>query len=844
MRRLWLKLLRRRRLHDDLEAELAFHRDMAAAHGNPIPLGNTTRITEQSLDLWRFATIENLWRDVVYAARGLRRSPGLVLSAIVSLGLGIGVNTAMFSLGVEFLLSEPSVRDPASLVSLRLNSSSHAQPAVLRAIDESGVFASVAGENEEVFVNWNDGRDTHRLFAVVVTKNYFTTLGIPMALGRGIRPDDPTEVAVLRYDFWRSRFKGDSSVVGRRILLNDKPYVVVGVLPEHNRTILGFGFAPDVIIPRYLDDMVLAMYARLKPGISLPVARAELEALAPAVDARLPDGLRVEHVNMSAVGGLARLRDEPQIMTVGLFFLVLLAVVGLVLLIACVNVAGLLLARASARRREIAVRLALGASRRRLLQQLLVESVLLALLGAASGLLMAQVVASLLARISLPLPLPFRLQITPDWRVAGYAALLTIAATLATGLLPAWQSVREAIAPDLARGRRLRLRRALVIGQTAVSVIVLATAVLFLRNMLQASGIAPGFDVVHTLRADVYLPPERYASPQPILAYVDRSLAELRAVPGITSAAAARIVPFTDSTRFGSELTFPDDGAKVQAMFQWNAVTPKYFAAMSIPLLRGRAFLDSDRGAPRVVVVNRTFVRQYLQGRRAVGATFLWGPEGKTPYQVVGVVADTKNMTIGEDDRPQLYEPLVQINNTRPRVQFVLRSATPPALQIEPVRRVLRQIEPGAGTEVATLYSSIGLAFLPSQIGAALLGSIGLLGLALSAVGLYGTLAYSVARRVPEIAVRQALGATPQAIGRMVLIDGLRLVTIGLVIGLPSAILVTQPLALFLLPDVRPGDPLTLAAVALALALTAVAASLGPVRNALRVEPMVALRED
>jgi putative ABC transport system permease protein len=524
------------------------------------------------------------------------------------------------------------------------------------------------------------------------------------------------------------------------------------------------------------------------------------------------------------------------------FFLVLLVVVGLVLLIACVNVAGLLLARASARRREIAIRLSLGASRGRLLQQLMIESLLLSLVGAGFGLALAQVTATLLASISLPLPLPIRLEITPDWRVALYAALLTVAATLATGLLPAWQSVKDAIAPDLARERKLRLRRALVVGQTAVSVIVLATAFLFLRNMLQSHAISPGFDVQHTLRAEIHLPPDKYADSARISAYADRALAELRALPGIEAAAAARIVPFTDSTRFGSLITFIDDGAKAQVSFHWNAITPDYFAVMGIPVLEGRVFSQADKGANRVVVVNRTFVRQYLSGRAALATTFLWGEDERTPYQIVGVVEGTKNLSIGEVDRPQLYEPLSQIANTRPRLQFVLRSSPPPALELDAVRRALRRVEPAAAAEVATLYSSIGLAFLPSQIGAGLLGSIGLLGLVLSAVGIYGTLVYSVTRRVPEFGLRLALGATPRSIARMVLGDGLRLVGIGSAIGVAAAVFVTRPLAMFLLPDVKPGDPLTLAAVIAVLTMTGLLASWGPVRKATRVEPMTALR--
>ena len=637
IRRLLLKLFRRRRLHDDLEAELAFHREMAAANGRPAALGNTTRAVEASLDLWRFTTLENLWRDVVYAARGLARTPALVGSAMLSLGLGIGVNTAMFSLGVEFLLSQPSVSDPGSVVSVQLGGSSVAPRNLLEFVQGSGVFQDVAGENEETFMNWSDGRETHRVFSVMTSRNYFTALGVPVAHGRGILPSDPAGVVVLRHEFWRVHYNGDPSIVGKAILLEGKPYTVVGILAPTHRTLIGFGFSPDVYVPAVDDDTMLAIYARLKPGTTIEAARAGTHLAAERFDALQPQPFKyASNVSVKPLAGFARLSSEPSMMTIGIFFLVLLAVVGLVLLIACVNVAGLLLARASARRREFAIRLSLGASRGRLLQQLLVESLLLALTGAAFGLVLAQVTATLLASVHLPLPLPIQLRIDPDWRVAAYAAVLTMIAAVASGLLPAWQTVKESIAPDLARTRRLRLRRILVVGQVAVSVVVLATAFLFLRNLMASSAISPGFDILHTLRAEINLPVE-YKTSEQIAGYVERALPELQALPGIEAAAAARIVPFTDQTRFGSDMTFAD-GHTVNASFHWNAVTPDYFRVMDIPVLQGRAFAAADGHGEKVAVVNREFVRRYLGDRPPVGLTFQWGGDTKVLFRIVGVV--------------------------------------------------------------------------------------------------------------------------------------------------------------------------------------------------------------
>jgi predicted permease len=843
MRRFLLKLWRRKRLHNDLEAELAFHREMSEQHRNEITLGNTAAIKEEAFDIWRFNFLENLWRDLVYAARGLQRSPVLVISALLSLGLGIGVNAAMFSLGLELLFSRPSVHDAASLVAIRLGGSSNSPEEAIDFLRRSGLFADVAGEDAESLTNFNDGTETHRLFGEYTTKNYFTMLGVPMLHGRGIIPADSKETAVLSYRFWRKYFRGDPSVIGRPINLDGRACTVVGILPEHHRYLIGFGLSSDIYLPRWLDSTTLAIYARLKPGMSLRETRAGLETVAKRMDAEMPTrrGKYAEGISVAPIAGYAHFAGQPELMAVGIFFAVLLFIVGLVVLIACVNVAILLLARDSARRGETAIRLALGGSRGRLLQQFLTESMLLALLGTAFGVALSQMTATLLARIDLPLPVPIHLQITPDWRVLAYSALLATLATLVCGLLPAWQSMKLSITPDLARARKSGLRSALVIAQIAISVVVLTTGFLFVRNLVNANSISPGFDVRHTVRVDVNLPPQKYANGRHEADYVSEVLRELAVLPGIESVAAARLIPFTDSNTFGAPLTFPDNGQKTQVMFHWNAVTPEYFQAMGIPLLRGRSFFRADHGG-KVAIVNRTFVERYLAGRPPIGTVFLWGAEGKTPYRIVGVAEDTKNITIGEDPQPQLYEPLAKIDNDRLRLQFVLRSAIPPVLQLAPVRRVLHGIDPMAGADVETMYSSIGLAFLPSQVGAVLLGSIGLLGLLLATVGLYAVMAYAVVRRTREIGIRMAIGASRTNVSRMVLGNVAVLTLTGSAIGLFIALFLTKPLAMFLVPGLKPSDPLSFGAVLLVMIVTGLLAAWGPVHRAMSIDPNSALR--
>jgi predicted permease len=843
MRRLLLKLLRRRRMEHDLEAELAFHREMARAHDNPVPLGNASALKDAARDLWRFTLVENLWRDLVQAARGLRRNPVFTASALASLALGIGVNTTLFSLGVELMLSEPSVRDVRSLVYVRLGEGSHTDFETLRLLRDSRVFAEVAGEREESFVIWNEGTETRRLFSAQATRNYFDVVGVPVALGRGWTEADPEQVAVLSHRLWLRRFAGDPAVVGRTIRLNDQAFTVLGVLPETYRSLWGFGLSPEIYVPRHNDE-ALGVYARLAPGQTLGDARAAVQGVARQLDASRPRsyGRRADAVSVTTVDGLGRLENR-NIGSLAAFFGFLLGLAGLVLLIACINVAGLLLARASTRRREIAVRVCLGASRGRLLQQLLTESLLLAAAGAGLGFVLALATARGLAALPLPLPVPIELHIQPDARVAVYAAVLAVVATLVAGLLPAWQTARDSFVAGLQRERRMRARRTLVVAQIAASFVVLTAGALFLQNLWRATAISPGFDTRNTARADVQLPPAAYVDRRRVDGFVDDALRALEGVPGVSSAAAARIVPLTDANTARAVLTWTDTGERVTVTFNWNAVSSGYFRTMDIAVRRGREFEESDRDGSRVVVVNATFAQRHGRGGDPVGATFLWGDDPE-PFRVVGVVADTKNVTVGEEDRPQVYQPLSQAESDLPRVQFVVRSAIPPALQLAPLRQALRRVEPAAGLEVETMFSSIGMAFLPSQLGAALMGALGALGLLLSAIGLYGVLAYTVAQRTREFGIRMAVGARPSEIARIVLSGAMRMLGAGVGLGLAVALFATRPLGMFLMPGLSPTDPLAFAAVAALLALVAAAAVAGPARRATSIDPARCLRRD
>lgn len=842
IRRLLLKLRRRRRLEEELKAELAFHQEMAAAGNNPTSFGNRTVILEQALDVWRLNGTENLWRDFVYAVRTLRKSPGFVATALLSLSLGIGLNTAIFSLAVEFLLSEPSVHDARSLVYVRQGGNSHVLPQTIDDLRRSGVFQDVVGENDENFINFDNGTETRQIFAAQATQNFFTVLGVPVQLGRGWNESDPKEVVVLHPHFWRTRLGGDPGVVGKAIRLDGRAYTVLGILPDDYRSLIGYGFAPDILVPSYVEGTILAAYARRKPDMTIGQVNAAMATLGQRLHREFPDRYEMQdRLNATPVSGMARLQLEKEALTIGLFFLILLIGVGLVLLMACINVAGLLLARASVRRQEIAIRLALGASRMRLFQQLMMESFLLSVTGAALAFFLAMGAAKGAAAISLPMPVPIRLHIEMDWRIVSYAALLAIASSIACGLMPSLLSLRESLSEGMRRERKLRLRRVLVVGQIALSFLVLTTAALFLQNLLRTNSMDPGFDVRHTVRAEVFLPPHRYPDGRMINPFVDRALESLRSISGIDGAAAARIIPFNDASNFGVTLVLVASGKKEHAEFNWNAVTPDYFRVMQIPLLRGRAFGAHDNGASKVVIVNDEFVRRYLGVQEPLGQTFAWRDD-KTPYRIVGVVRSTKNMTMGENPRAQLYEPLAQIVNDRPRIQFVVRSAVPSGRQIKAVQKALRGVEPAAGIQVETMFRAIGFAFLPSQVGALLMGSVGALGLLLVMIGLYGVLAYSVARRKREIGIRVAIGASPRNVSVLVLREFALMLVVGVAIGLAVTLFVTRPLTLFLVPGLSSSDPASFAAAVGVLGLTAALAVLGPVRRALSLEPLQCLR--
>jgi predicted permease len=857
-------LFRRQQFAQELDDEVKFHIETRAdelektglSRGDALArarreFGSAVRMKEDTRSAWQIRWLVDLISDLRYALRALRRNPRFAAAAIFSLALGIGANTTIFSLTMEFLFSQPSCRNPETLVSMRIGGNSHIYMPHYRFLRNAHLFDGLGGSNEESESNWRFGNDTYRLYVMRVTDNFFQVVGVPVAMGRPIQPGD-RDVVVLSDRFWRARLAADPNVVGRALIIDGRPYTVSGVLPRNHRTVLGFGFAPELYLPASKESDIVALIARLPRGMSVPSAYARLVSACKELDKVLPPDWGpksswANNVEVVPVAGVERLKSLNMTAFTA-FFAMLGIVVGLILLIACANVSSLLLARASSRRQEIAIRLAIGAGRGRVVRQLLAESLLLALAGTCAGLILNLWCTSIMNRVQLPLPIPVQLLIQPDWRLLFYSIVVATGSALVAGLMPALRATRGGVSAALKLeerqvGGRWTLRNALVVGQLAVSVVLLATGFLFVRNMTKSMSMNPGFDAEHAVWADMRVVPEKYTTVEQTRTLIRNALNELRALPGIEAASIAHVVPFNANSVWGLEIRTDLSDQPIHVQFQQNDVGPDYFNAMGIPILQGREFLPSDReGAPAVAVLNENMSRRLFGDRNPLGRTFRYSaPTLSAPITVVGVAKNSKYMTLGEENALALYAPYFQEEEVLANLQFLMRTPRPRDA-VKEIAQTLGRLDSSAAVEVKPMRDAMGFAFLPSRVGAALLGSMGLLGLALASIGLYGVMSYSVARRTREIGLRVALGADRGAVLRMVARESFALLGIGLSIGLSIAVFATRPLAMFLVPDLRTSDPATFLTVVAVLAAVAFAATLGPALRALRVDPMTALR--
>jgi predicted permease len=817
--------------------------------------------------------MSTLLQDLRHAARLLRKSPGLTATVVVTLGLGIGAGTTIFSFVSALLLKPLPVAEPASVVAVF--TSDHSGPRYgwssypdYLDFEKTDVFAGLAAHTVAP-LSLTQGGHTDRVFGELVTANYFVVAGVGASRGRLLVPEDglpgAPPVLVVGDALWRRAFAADPGLVGRSVTLNGQPFSVVGIAP---RGFAGMtrGMAVDLWVPVTAPGAIpsadrldnrgsrwLLVLGRLKPGVAARDAEARLAVLAGQLQQAYPDNWtdvrRSRRVISVVPESQARIFPQARGAVVG-FLGLLLAVVGLVLMIACSNVASLLLARAGARRRETAVRLALGASRGRLVRQLLTESLVLSLLAGALGVLLASWATDLLMALRPPVPFPVALDLELDGGVLAFSLTLAILTGLGFGLVPALQASRAELLPALkdetpGSGRAsAAYRRPLVVAQMAMSAVLLIGAGLFLQSLRNAHAIDPGFDPGHLLLLSTDLRLNGYPEPAGRDFY-RRLLERAGALPGARAASLATGVPLgLGSRRRNVAIEGYQPAAGEDMEVHTNSVGPGYFRTMGVALARGRDFGASDGpGAPGVAIVNEAFARRYWPGQDPIGKTLRLGSRGRPaaePFTVVGLARDGKYVTLGEEPKPFFYVPFLQLYEAE-AVLHVRTQGDPRAL-VAALRREVQALDPSVPIyDVKTMTDHLGVALLPARLAAGLLGAFGVLAIVLAALGLYGLMAHSVSQRTRELGIRMALGARAADLLSMVLGQGLGLTGLGVAAGLPLAFAVTR-LAANLLYGISPTDPLTFTGIALLLAATALLASYVPARRATRVDPIVALR--
>ena len=822
--------------------------------------------------------METLWQDLRYGARMLLKRPGFTFVAVLSLALGIGANTSIFAIVDGFLWRPFPVEDPDRLVGVFTTDPKN--PGFLPTStlnyedfrDQNQVFTGLAAYGFAP-LDLTHGGETERIFGLQVTANYFDVLGVRFSHGRGFLPEEgkalgSEPVVVLSYALWQNRFGGDLNLLGQSVTLNHAPYTVVGIAPQKFTGTIP-AITPDVWVPYTMRDHLLPAFAwlaesrrglwlnllgRLKPDISLEKARAGMQTLARQLEQQYPEANEGRSVELTT---LAEARANPTGAAqnpIPLIAGLLLAIVGVVLLIACANVANLLLARAASRQKEIAVRLAMGATRIRLLRQLLTESMLLSLLGGIAGLLVAFWATDLLLAFQ---PqggfVPLNLDASINFRVLGFTLFVSLLTGLVFGLAPALQTSRPDIHESLKEGGRQaaegagrgRLRSLLVVAEVALAAVALIGAGLFVRSLNNAMAIDPGFrsENIVTMNLDVSLQGYEPVRGQEFY----RQLQErLQTVSGVESVTLASRLPLG----FGLQRTVILEGQVSSeddrgVLVNVNYVEPGYFDTLDIPLMRGRKFeVFDDADSPRIAIINQTMARRFWPGQEALGKRFQF-PTGRDAertamIEVVGIARDSKYVTLGEDPIPFAYIPFRQ--EYTPAMTLFLHTAADPAGIMPMVRREVRAMDAGLPIfNVQPLTQQIGNSLFLARMGAWLLGVFGLLALLLASVGIYGVISYSVSQRTHEIGIRLALGAQRADILKMVLRQAMVLILLGMAIGMAVAFAATR-LIVSLLYGVSAADPVIFAGIALLLAVVALLACYVPARRAMRIDPLVALR--
>ena len=834
-------------------------------------------MTAQKTD-WGWRHMGTVTQDLRYALRMLVKNAGATSVVVLSLALGIGVNTAIFSVVNSLLFRPPSVEQPGRLVDVWLHNQKESGlfggyyglnfPDFIYYRDHNSVFSGLAVDaGDGTTLVWSRDGQGEGIQGLLVSANFFSVLGVKPQLGRTFLPEEDkpgaaAPVAMVSQAFWRDRLGGDASVLSKPLMLNGRAYTVVGVVPASFHGVM-IGSAPDVWVPMGMQPAVapgadltsrssywLEAYGRLKPGVSRAQAQANLLVLSRQLARSYPD----TNKDIEALAYPATLIPGPFRGFLSLITTALMAVVALVLLIACANAANLLLAQASGRGREMAVRGALGASRWRLIRQSLTESVLLGCFGGLGGLVLAATTAPLLLRLK-PANIPVSLEIPVDWRVLVFTLAVSVLTGVVFGLAPALRASRLDLVSGLKDGTpgggrvRSRLRSVLVTAQVAVCLMLLIGAGLCLRSLANAQSIDPGFEVNDGLVATLDVETFGYNEARGRALYRDL-LERAAAVPGVRAVSLAEMMPLGTAERTegltieGSPAPRPGEpGPAVDDV----SVAPDYFHTMGMPLLEGRDFTARDgQGAPRVVIVNQVMAARFWPRQDPIGRhVIMGGPENSAARQVlevIGVAKAGKYRTLGEDPMPFMYKPYWQ--NYVPRVHLIVRTQGDPAGALNGLRSAVQQLDPKLALyDVATLKQLMVLPLFPAHATALLLGVFGGLALLLAMAGLYGVMSYVVAERTHEVGIRMALGARAGDVIKQVVGDGMRLALVGVGLGLAGAFAVTRLLS-SLLYGIRPTDFPTFAGVSVMLTGVALLASYVPARRATKVDPMVALRQE
>jgi predicted permease len=884
------------RFHLERQIELNISGGMSSVEARQAALRSFGGV-EQARELCREARgvrlVEDLRQDLRYGLHMLRKNPGFTLVAVLSLGLGIGVNTTVFSFINSLMFRPLSLPDSGRLVRIQ-DDNLPAYSDYLAFREHADTFDGLAAYDFDNF-NLLSGASSGRVGAVKVSGNYFAVLKVRMALGRSFSPEEDspggTPVAVLSYGLWQSRFGGDQGILGKSFILQKEAFTIIGVAPQDFQGV-ALGWRHDLWIPiasdarlhpernllKNPDSYQVRVIGRLKPGVELAQAQAAIKTIAATRDGStkvrlFTDSPDEQPPTPSTLLPATLIEISPgdrRQVWLGIFGI--MAVMGSVLLVACANVANLLLGRAAKRRREIAIRLALGASRRRIVRQLLTESLLLSLVGGALGLLLARwaadILLSILPRVAPREDASIFLDLSLDWRILLFTVLLSFITGIAFGLVPALQTSQPDVmsalkdeTPTLAgRGRRFTFRNALVVTQVAVSFLLLIPSGLLIRNMRLAQSSDYGFPSGQRYVTAIDLEGLGYDENRQ-RSYRAELLERIRAVPGIRSATLADIVPLSganmiiglevagESPNSGAQDVFTDNRASLYALDQpgslyLNCVETGYFETLEIPLARGRDFTDRDDGSsPDVVIVNETLARRLSPDGNALGKQLIERDPFNKKHrmlEVVGVVRDTKYLWPTERPRYFAYRPLRQA--TPGAVSLIVRSDGERQAITNSIRSVARALDASVPfNEVSTLDEIIEGHVGASKVLIWLAGLLGFLATALASIGLYGVTAYAVSGRTKEIGIRMALGAKGGQVLRLILFQGLALISTGIVIGLFLSVVGTRAMV-SLLYGVSPTDPLTFTGVAVLLLLVALVACYIPARRATKVDPMVALR--